>query len=154
LDEDKRLGDENELKISVPGDETVFGVPPNLYIIGTMNTADKSIALIDIALRRRFEFMGFAPNYDILPNETSRKILEHVNKKIYDRKNSADYLIGHGYFMDGKETSKVLLNKVIPLLMEYFSGKTDIVMEIFEGSEWLVEYDTKKYNWKIEQTNQ
>ena len=148
LEEDKRIGAKNELKVSIPNEETDFGVPPNLYLIGTMNTADKSIALIDIALRRRFEFIGFAPNYKII-DEASCKILEHINKQIYERKKSADYLIGHGYFMDGMETSKVLCKKVIPLLMEYFSGKTEVVEEIFEKSEWSVNYDTEKYGWEI-----
>lgn len=151
LDEDKRIGRENELRISIPGEEKDFGIPSNLYIIGTMNTADKSIALIDIALRRRFKFIGCFPDYDVVKNESSRKILEHINKKIYGLKNSADFLIGHGYFMDNMETLEVLRNKVIPLLMEYFSGKTDIVMGIFEGSEWLVKYDPEKYVWQIQQ---
>ena len=151
LEEDKRLGAENELRISIPCEEKDFGVPSNLYIIGTMNTADKSIALIDIALRRRFKFIGCFPDSDVVKNESSRKILEHINKEIYGLKNSADFLIGHGYFMDNMETSEVLRNKVIPLLMEYFSGKTDIVMGIFEGSEWLVKYDPEKYVWQIQQ---
>jgi 5-methylcytosine-specific restriction enzyme B len=153
LEEDKRLGAKNELRISIPGEETGFGIPPNVYVIGTMNTADKSIAMIDIALRRRFEFMGYFPDYNKV-DELSGEILKHINKQIYERKKSADYLIGHGYFMNGgetPETSKVLQNKVIPLLMEYFSGKTEVVEEIFKGSDWSVKYDTEKYCWQIKQ---
>lgn len=151
LEEDKRVGAKNELRISIPGEETGFGIPPNVYIIGTMNTADKSIAMIDIALRRRFEFIGYFPDYSKVDG-LSGEILGHINNEIYNRKKSADYLIGHGYFMNGDEppeTSKVLQNKVIPLLMEYFSGKTEIVEEIFKGSEWSVKYDTEKYGWEI-----
>ncbi len=153
LEEDKRLGAKNELRISIPGEEIYFGIPPNVYVIGTMNTADKSIAMIDIALRRRFEFRGYFPDYSKV-DEISGNILKHINKEIYNRKKSADYLIGHGYFMNGgetPETSKVLQNKVIPLLMEYFSGKTEVVEEIFKGSEWSVKYDTEKYGWEIKQ---
>jgi 5-methylcytosine-specific restriction enzyme B len=152
LEEDKRIGAKNELRISIPGEETGFGIPPNVYVIGTMNTADKSIAMIDIALRRRFEFRGYFPDYNNV-DEISGNILKHINKKIYERKKSADYLIGHGYFMNGgepPETFKVLQNKVIPLLMEYFSGKTEVVEDIFNGSHWSVKYDTEKYSWEIE----
>lgn len=155
LEEDKRLGAKNELRVSIPGEETDFGVPPNLYVIGTMNTADKSIAMIDIALRRRFEFRGYFPDYDKV-DELSGKILKHINKQIYERKKSADYLVGHGYFMNGSEPPeifKVLQNKVIPLLMEYFSGKTYVVEEIFKESEWSVKYDTEKYCWQIKPVN-
>ncbi len=151
LEEDKRLGAKNELRISIPGEETGFGIPPNVYVIGTMNTADKSIAMIDIALRRRFEFQGYFPDYSKV-DKLSGDILRHINNEIYTRKKSADYLIGHGYFMNGTEapeTFKVLQNKVIPLLMEYFSGKTELVEEIFKGSEWSVKYDTEKYGWEI-----
>lgn len=150
LEEDKRIGSKNELKLSLPNGETEFGVPPNLYLIGTMNTADKSIALIDIALRRRFEFIGCFPDAGKIEDESSRSILEHINEKIYERKKSADYLIGHGYFMDGTETSYVLRNKVIPLLMEYFSGKTEVVEYVFKDSGWSVKYDIGKYDWEIQ----
>lgn len=153
LEEDKRLGAKNELRLSIPGEETDFGIPPNIYVIGTMNTADKSIAMIDIALRRRFEFRGYFPDYNKVDG-LSGEILRHINNEIYNRKKSADYLIGHGYFMNGDEppeTSKVLQNKVIPLLMEYFSGKTEVVEEIFKESKWSVRYDREKYCWEINQ---
>jgi 5-methylcytosine-specific restriction endonuclease McrBC GTP-binding regulatory subunit McrB len=153
LEEDKRIGAKNELRVSIPGEKAYFGIPPNVYVIGTMNTADKSIAMIDIALRRRFEFQGYFPDYSKV-DELSGDILRHINNEIYNRKKSADYLIGHGYFMNGDEppeTSKVLQNKVIPLLMEYFSGKTEVVEEIFKESKWSVRYDRDKYCWEIEQ---
>ncbi len=148
LEEDKRLGADNELKITLPNGDKDFGVPPNLYLIGTMNTADKSIALIDIALRRRFEFIGYYPMYSGYDPEAI-KILQVINNNIYERKKTADYLIGHAYFMKSQGIETILRNKVIPLLMEYFSGKTDIVSEIFEGSGWLVNYNSSSYNWLI-----
>lgn len=148
LEEDKRLGEENELRITLPNGEKDFGVPPNLYIIGTMNTADKSIALIDIALRRRFEFIGYYPIYDLLNDEVSL-LLKKVNEAVFKEKKSADYLIGHAYFLKGQAIEVVLQNKVVPLLMEYFSGKTEIVSKIFTETNWNVTYDTANFNWDI-----
>lgn len=150
LEDDKRLGKPNELKITLPNGEREFGVPPNLFLIGTMNTADKSIALIDIALRRRFEFIGYYPDYE---NEKlkpeAKTLLQKINEEIYKLKNSADYLIGHAYFMKDEAIETTLRNKVVPLLMEYFSGKTKIVSDIFNETTWKVEYDTTKFNWTI-----
>ena len=150
LEDDKRLGKPNELKITLPNGEKEFGVPPNLYLIGTMNTADKSIALIDIALRRRFEFIGYYPDYE---NEKlkpeAKTLLQKINEEIYKLKNSADYLIGHAYFMKDEAIETTLRNKVVPLLMEYFSGKTKIVSDIFNETTWKVEFDTTKFNWTI-----
>lgn len=150
LEDDKRIGKPNELKITLPNGEKEFGVPPNLYLIGTMNTADKSIALIDIALRRRFEFIGYYPDYenDKLKPE-AKTLLQKINEEIYKLKNSADYLIGHAYFMKDEAIETTLRNKVVPLLMEYFSGKTKIVSDIFYETTWKVEYDTTKFNWTI-----
>jgi len=157
LEDDKRLGEPNELKITLPNGEKEFGVPSNLYIIGTMNTADKSIALIDIALRRRFEFIGYYPTIEVLdklqneglitPEKT--ELLKRINKVIYKKRNSADYLIGHAYFINDKSIEEVLRNKVVPLLMEYFSGKTKEVSDIFSETKWLVVYDEEKYGWNI-----
>ena len=149
LEDDKRIGEPNELKITLPNGEKEFGVPPNLYLIGTMNTADKSIALIDIALRRRFEFIGKYPDYDEIKNVDAKTLLQKINEEIYKLKNSADYLIGHAYFMKGQAIEETLRNKIVPLLMEYFSGKTKIVSDIFNDTNWKVEYDTTKFDWTI-----
>jgi hypothetical protein len=150
IEEDKRLGQENELKITLPNGERDFGVPINLYIIGTMNTADKSIALVDIALRRRFEFKGKYPEYkDLPPKESS--LLKKINDNIFKKKNSADYLIGHAYFMKKQPIEDVLRNKVVPLLMEYFSNNRGDVISIFEGSGWSVSYDATTFTWIIKE---
>ena len=148
IEEDKRLGEPNELKITLQNGEKDFGVPPNLFIIGTMNTADKSIALIDIALRRRFDFISYYPQYDGYDSDAI-EFLKRINEAIFREKKSADYLIGHAYFMKGQSIETVLQNKIIPLLMEYFSGKTDIVSRIFTETSWNVSYDTTNYNWNI-----
>ncbi|RZA02339.1 MAG: hypothetical protein EOP47_07315 [Sphingobacteriaceae bacterium] len=152
LEEDKRIDAKNELRLTLPNGDKEFGVPPNLYLVGTMNTADKSIALIDIALRRRFEFIGYFPDYSKL-EESDGEFLKHINKEIYSRKKSADYLIGHAYFMTGLDTFKIVKNKIIPLLMEYFSGKTEVVEEIFKNSSWSIKYDIEKYDWIIQPIN-
>lgn len=149
LEEDKRIDAKNELRLTLPNGDKEFGVPPNLYLVGTMNTADKSIALIDIALRRRFEFVGYFPDYSKL-EESDGVFLKNINKEIYSRKKSADYLIGHAYFMTGLDTFKIIKNKIIPLLMEYFSGKTEVVEEIFKNSSWSIKYDIEKYDWIIQ----
>ena len=148
IEDDKRIGGLNELRVTLPNGDPDFGVPPNLYILGTMNTADKSIALIDIALRRRFEFRGFYPMYEGYTAEAAA-LLEKINEKIYSLKNSSDYLIGHAYFMNGNSIEQTLRNKVIPLLMEYFSGKINLVNDIFKDTHWLVSYNTKTYSWDI-----
>lgn len=151
LEDDKRIGEPNELRITLPNGEKDFGVPPNLFLIGTMNTADKSIALVDIALRRRFEFIGYYPDYELPELEASKvALLQHINKIIYNKKKSADFLIGHAYFLNNSSIEGVIRNKVIPLLMEYFSGKSDIISEIFSGSNWKVSYDEEKYSWDIQ----
>jgi AAA domain (dynein-related subfamily) len=120
LEKDKRLGGENPLAVTLPSGETRFTVPKNLYIIGTMNTADKSIALLDIALRRRFEFRPLYPLYKLngqpIPHAD---LLERLNAAITEAK-SRDFQIGHAYFMTGETLGQILNGKVIPLLYEYF----------------------------------
>lgn len=149
LEEDKRLGAENELRVTLPNGEKDFAIPPNLYLIGTMNTADKSIALVDIALRRRFDFAGYYPKPDILKNKDAAELLREINAQIFRKKNSADYLIGHAYFMSGAPIDSILRNKVIPLLTEYFAGKTDIVSDMFTDTAWVVDYNTDSFEWDI-----
>lgn len=125
LEEDKRLSEENELTVTLPYSKEQFGVPKNLYIIGTMNTADKSIALVDIALRRRFTFVRMEPIEEFLP-----KNIKKINEIIKERR-GADYLIGHAYFMGNHDNEFVMKYKIRPLLEEYFYGED--IETIFEG---------------------
>lgn len=122
IEEDKRKGNNYPMEVKLPNGKTKFTVPKNLYIIGTMNTADKSIALLDIALRRRFEFTALYPDSSLIANGF-KLFFETLNNKIKDKK-GIDFMVGHAYFMEKKGTkfdfTKTMNTKVIPLLNEYF----------------------------------
>ena len=147
IEPSKRLGENEELKIRLPYSGKEFGVPKNLYILGTMNTADRSIALLDVALRRRFNFIEMPPRYNLLKsidNETNKidlqKLLEAINNRIEFLLNK-DHLIGHSYFL-GIETfsdlKEVFKNSIIPLLQEYFYDdfeKIKIVLNIKDNDK-------------------
>lgn len=122
LEEDKRWGNNFEIEVLLPDGFTKFTVPKNLYIIGTMNTADKSIALLDIALRRRFEFIPLYPDVSMVKDDY-QVFFNTLNQIIKDKK-GIDFCIGHAYFMPHQDRDfdfvKVMNQKVIPLLTEYF----------------------------------
>lgn len=133
IEEDKREGASNELSVVLPYSGDSFSVPANLDIYGTMNTADRSLAHIDTALRRRFTFRELMPDPDLLSSLTMDgkeidliQMLKRINERIealFDR----EHMIGHAYFLrgkgetiDGSELPAVFQTKVIPLLTEYF----------------------------------
>lgn len=131
--EESKRGQSVILPYEKNGEQVEFSVPKNVYIIGTMNTADRSISMLDTALRRRFTFIEMMPNPDILDNIEAEKeielskLLKDMNDRIeflYDR----EHTIGHAYFMneenktikDLDELRFVFRYKIIPLLQEYF----------------------------------
>ncbi len=136
VEPDKRVGAVEEITATLPYSGEIFGVPDNLYIIGTMNTADRSIALMDTALRRRFHFEEILPKPELLDLDSEliinnikiSALLKEINRRIeflYDR----DHTIGHSFFFKLKTVEKadqyrslcdIFQNKIIPLLQEYF----------------------------------
>lgn len=143
IEEDKRWGEVNQMSVTLPMGES-FTIPNNLYIIGTMNSADKSISLIDAALRRRFEFVEMAPNLSIISDEKMRTVLRSLNEFLRKEQRSTDLLIGHSYFI-GKtlvEIEPVMNRNVIPLLYEYFyddEGKVRKALECIQGTGYKLD---------------
>jgi 5-methylcytosine-specific restriction protein B len=119
IEEDKR----DSYEVTLPYSKEKFKIPSNLYIISTMNSTDKSIATIDIALRRRFTFLKMKPNINLVPQiakELFTKLNDHIEKTINE-----DYKLGHSYFMkieDEDDLAFVKEYKIKPLLEEYFYG--------------------------------
>lgn len=135
IEDTKRIGAEEEMTVKLPYSQNkLFGVPANVYILGTMNTADRSIALMDTALRRRFYFEEMMPDSSVISGLTITdggesvdvaKMLDVINERIeylYDR----EHTIGHAFFTSLLENpsldglSEVFRTKVVPLLQEYF----------------------------------
>ncbi len=132
IEDDKRSEGAIPLSVTLPSGDP-FIVPSNLYIIGTMNTADKSIALLDIALRRRFEFEPLYPDYTI-SGLNDQEVLKAINNEIINRK-GYDFTIGHAYFMgDNYNLEKTINTKVIPLLLEYFMNEETEVKAILKAA--------------------
>lgn len=126
IEESKRAGNAEAISVQLPYSKEPFSVPNNLYIIGTMNTADRSLALMDTALRRRFDFIEMMPNPDLVSEDVAgvnaRRMLEMMNQRIealYDR----EHTLGHAFLMSLKtleDLRSAFRNKILPLLEEYF----------------------------------
>lgn len=121
IEDDKRWGEVNALQVTLPSGDP-FKIPNNLYIIGTMNSADKSISLIDTALRRRFEFIEVIPDATLITDTVLRSVLEKLNASLVKELDSTDLLVGHAYFINKREDDLcgIFNRSIIPLLYEYF----------------------------------
>lgn len=148
LEMDKRIGASEEIKLKLPYSKSDFGVPSNLYIIGTMNTADRSVEALDTALRRRFSFVEVMPDYGLLEDDNFqsfglKEVLETINNRIealLDR----DHTIGHSYFLKVNDTASLVhafKNCIIPLLQEYFYGDYEKINLVL-GDGFIIK-DTK-----------
>lgn len=153
IENDKRKGMLNEIEVELPYSKTKFKIPSNVYILGTMNSIDRSIALIDYALRRRFRFIKIYPDPEIIRDELINKDLDPLFVgdlvKIFQVLNQRvealldkDHTIGHSFFLEiNKEQDlyKVWYNQIIPLLEEYFYNdweKLKFLLGEFKDSDY------------------
>ncbi|EKO4601545.1 AAA family ATPase [Campylobacter jejuni] len=156
IEPSKRIGEKEELKVTLPYSGEKFGVPKNVYIIGTMNTADRSITSLDTALRRRFEFIEMMPDVSKLSMDCEginlQELLKAINTRIeylLDREKT----IGHAFFVSVEnleDLKKVFQNKIIPLLQEYFYNDYALINAVLNHNGMIKE-DKKddKYLQKI-----
>ena len=127
LEEDKRKGNKEHTEVKLLYSGKKFSVPNNVYIIGTMNTADRSVEALDTALRRRFSFVEMQPNPEILSkvgNVDLKELLKTINQRI-EVLIDKDHQIGHSYFIGIQnidDLRRTFKDKIIPLLEEYFYG--------------------------------
>lgn len=141
IEDSKREGEPEAMSVILPYSKKNFSVPKNVYILGTMNTADRSISLMDTALRRRFEFVEMMPDEDLLDEVVVEEdiniheMLKIMNQRIevlYDR----EHTLGHAFFMPLNNEEKATIdklasifkNKIIPLLQEYFYEDYEKIM--------------------------
>ncbi|HEF3497282.1 TPA: McrB family protein [Campylobacter jejuni] len=152
IEPSKRIGEKEELKVTLPYSGEKFGVPKNVYIIGTMNTADRSITSLDTALRRRFEFIEMMPDVSKLSMDCEginlQELLKAINTRIeylLDREKT----IGHAFFIGVEnlnDLKKVFQNKIIPLLQEYFYNDYALIDAVLNKNGMLeISVENKDY---------
>lgn len=169
LEADKREGEENETTVNLAHSNDEFSLPSNLYIIGTMNTADRSVTLVDAAIRRRFGFVAFPPDYDVLAKEfklddsdldtvaegdnldalhaASIRALEGINESIRNKGGlGKGKQLGHSYLLGTESEADVVRAwkyELLPLLEEYFFESFEEISEILgaEHAYYLIDRD-------------
>lgn len=154
LEKDKRIGSDHPIFVKLPYSKEDFGIPSNLYIIGTMNTTDRTTGTLDYALRRRFDFITLKADVSVLDSyiDESANLFNDVKRFIEDKKindyDISDLMIGHSYFMtnDRKELINRISYEIIPLIKEYLKDGIldclpDEANKYFES--WL---ELKEYN--------
>lgn len=152
IESSKRIGEKEELKVKLPYSGEEFGVPKNVYIIGTMNTADRSITSLDTALRRRFEFIEMMPDVSKLSMDCEginlQELLKAINTRIeylLDREKT----IGHAFFISVENLEslkKVFKNRIIPLLQEYFYNDYALIDAVLNKNGMLeISVENKDY---------
>jgi hypothetical protein len=152
IEDDKRAGKPEALEVILPYSKEKFTVPPNIHIIGTMNTADRSVEALDTALRRRFSFEFVPPDPKLVPEKLEgydlelRTVFEKINERITYLLDE-DHQIGHSYFMNIKtdvQLKETFKNKIIPLLKEYFYkdyGKIRLIL----GDDFVEKIEEPKF---------
>ncbi len=162
IEDSRRLGADDETKVSLPYSKDSFGVPNNLYLIGTMNTADRSIQLLDTALRRRFDFVEMMPEPDHKDISTNvqgvdcQKILKAMNERItalLDRERQ----IGHTYLLDVDTMEKLsyaFQNKIFPLLQEYFFDDWSKIRAVLGQNDFVTKKDVANLSLDLEQADE
>lgn len=154
IEPSKRIGAPDEMTVTLPYSQASFGVPKNLFIIGTMNSADKSISVIDSALRRRFRFVDYEPKASKLGAIGSgntkvdlAKILDMINRRITALLDK-DHAIGHTYFMEVStlpELAVVFRDKIIPLLQETFFNNMQEVRLVLNGGDGFTKNPSNQF---------
>ena len=151
VEKDKR----DKVKVQLPYSQSIFSLPSNLYLIGTMNTADRSIAILDTALRRRFVFKELEPNAEVIRNDNPiieddidlALLLEKLNERI-TQKIDRDHRIGHSYFLNVYDLNQLRIvwyYQIMPLLMEYFYNDGEAIASIVSSA--FIDKNTSQLKW-------
>ena len=147
IEPSKRIGADDAAETTLPYSQESFGVPDNLYLIGTMNTADRGITELDVALRRRFEFVRRMPNPDHerisedINGVDGRALLRALNRRIVEIKDR-DHQIGHTYLIDVatiEQLKRAFQVQVIPLLEEYFYDDWEKIRQVLNDNGFITE---------------
>lgn len=161
LEPSKRLGSSEQLTIKLPYTQEEFGVPNNLYIIGTMNSSDRSLTALDVAMRRRFVFEELLPDSQLfkavlIDGIEIQPLLEAINERI-EYLIGRDYCIGHAYFtplldrenQTFEKLADILKNQILPLLQEYFYSDWEKIDLVLGGNSFIQKTELKDKSLRL-----